>query len=348
MISREQLCARHCVQALIQILDEFELRESARSPLTLDESCVGLLLFWTILRGERTFLLKCLEQLPTDMWALTCDVDELLHQRSAVFDAGNWVSPQIWERHVWTWLERAQEEARTLDHYWLGTEHLLLAILAQPDSALAEVLQRHAITHDKLRDAVCAALAERASKETPLTAEILPDGPPTPGLFDWGRPAVGVSRRFSIGMLFSVTTVYAVLLAVMRMLDFQATTIVFWLVFFTGAGLGQPILFGGKNPRVASLVLGAVLFPLEIFVLQTYRYVSGSGDVAVDDIVSSTVLSVLVGAPTGYLAGCLAAGAFFLADQYNKFVENRGASEQADEAPADPLGDAPEHEPPPS
>jgi hypothetical protein len=348
MISREQLCARHCVQALIQILDEFELRESARSPLTLDESCVGLLLFWTILRGERTFLLKCLEQLPTDMWALTCDVDELLHQRSAAFDAGNWVSPQIWERHVWTWLERAQEEARTLDHYWLGTEHLLLAILAQPDSALAEVLQRHAITHDKLRDAVCAALAKRASQETPLTAEILPDGPPTTGLFDWGRPAVGVSRRFSVGMLFSVTTVYAVLLAVMRMLDLYAITIIFWLVFFTGAGLGQPILFGGTSPRRASLWLGAVLLPLEVLVLLLYLNAAGAVSNHPAKIIILTLLSIPLGAPTGYLAGCLAAGAFFLADQYNKLVENRGSSDQADETPADPLGDAPEHEPPPS
>lgn len=346
MLSREGLCARHCVQALIQILDEFDLRAAARSPLTLDESTVGLLLFWTILRGERTFLLTCLEQLGTDMWALTCDVDELLHQRSAAFDVRNVVSPQVREGHLWTWLERAQEEARSLGHYWLGIEHLLLAILAQADSTLAEVLQRHAITHDRLRDTVCEALAARASQETPLTAELLPCGPPTTGLLDWVGPATGVTRRFSIGMLFAVTTVYAVLLAGMRMLDFQVVTIIFWLVFFTGAGLGQPILFGGKSPRVASMVLGAVLLPLETIVLLAYLYTSDGGGIAPNDIPPLVVLCVPLGAPTGYLAGCLAAGVFFLADQYNKLIEKRRPSDETDDA--DPLGLATEEEQQPS
>jgi len=345
MISRQQLCARHCVQALIQVLDEFDLRAAARSPLALDESCVGLLLFWTILRGERTFLLKCLERLPTDMWALTCDVDELLHQRRAAFDAGNVVSPQVLEGHVWTWLERAQEEARALEHYWLGTEHLLLAILAQTDSPLAEILQRHALTHDRLRDAVCGALAERASKETPLTAELLPCGPPTAGLFYLARPAVGVSRRVSLGMLFAVTTVYAVLLAGMRMLDLQTTTIVFWLVFFTGAGLGPPLLFGGKRPRVASLWLGAVLFPVEVLVLLIFN-ASTTNDYRAEDVISLTVLSLPFGAPIGYLAGCVAAGVFFLANQYNKFLERRRLADEPDDA--DPLGLATEEEQQPS
>jgi ATP-dependent Clp protease ATP-binding subunit ClpA len=46
---------------------------------------------------------------------------------------------------------RAQVEARELRSEQIGTEHLLLALLAQGDSRTAVVLQRHGLTH---RDAV--------------------------------------------------------------------------------------------------------------------------------------------------------------------------------------------------
>ena len=42
----------------------------------------------------------------------------------------------------------AQDEARRLHHGRIGTEHLLLALLAQHGNTSAEVLTRHGLTHD--------------------------------------------------------------------------------------------------------------------------------------------------------------------------------------------------------
>ncbi len=49
---------------------------------------------------------------------------------------------------------RAQEEARTLGHPWLGTEHLLLGVLAQPLAPGVNVLTELGVTLDRSRAAV--------------------------------------------------------------------------------------------------------------------------------------------------------------------------------------------------
>lgn len=349
MLSREYLYARHCVRDLVRILQELDLRATARGPLMIDEPTVGLLMLWTILRSERTFLLRCLEGLGVDMWGLTCAVDELLDQRKAEAEAEHESSLVIpntplfhdaMEHHTLAWLERAEQEARALGHPWLGTEHLLLAIVALADPAVARLLQQHAITHDRLRDVVCKALANAPAQADPPILASLVEEPPRPRSPNfWDRPAVGVARRFSMGMLLALTTTYAILLGLMRALDFPGEWIVLWTVFFTGAGLGQPILFEGKNPRAASVWFGAVLFPLEVFLLQIYWTLTSMDAPGPGDIAAFTILAIPAGAPLGYLAGCLAAGVFFLADQYTKFVEKRRGPDDTDDAPADPLGD---------
>jgi ATP-dependent Clp protease ATP-binding subunit ClpC len=48
----------------------------------------------------------------------------------------------------------AQEEARDLDHNYIGTEHLLLGLLAIPDSLACASLTALGYTHDNVRDAV--------------------------------------------------------------------------------------------------------------------------------------------------------------------------------------------------
>jgi ATP-dependent Clp protease ATP-binding subunit ClpA len=52
----------------------------------------------------------------------------------------------------------AQTEARSLGHHWIGTEHLLLAILADPATPVAAALGRLGVTHDAVRDQVASLL----------------------------------------------------------------------------------------------------------------------------------------------------------------------------------------------
>ncbi|SEE45817.1 Clp protease N-terminal domain-containing protein [Jiangella alba] len=50
----------------------------------------------------------------------------------------------------------AQEEARDLRHGWIGTEHVLLALLATPDAPGVATLTRLGVTAERGRDAVVA------------------------------------------------------------------------------------------------------------------------------------------------------------------------------------------------
>ena len=64
----------------------------------------------------------------------------------------------------------AQHEARALHHGFIGTEHLLLGILAQAGSPTAAVLTGHGITHDTVVAAVRANLGEDALDAEALSA----------------------------------------------------------------------------------------------------------------------------------------------------------------------------------
>ena len=56
-------------------------------------------------------------------------------------------------------LAAAEHEALGLGHNWVGSEHLLLAILRLADSRLREVLERHRIVYDEVRQAVLKLLS---------------------------------------------------------------------------------------------------------------------------------------------------------------------------------------------
>jgi ATP-dependent Clp protease ATP-binding subunit ClpA len=58
-------------------------------------------------------------------------------------------------RHV---VVLAQEEARQLQHNYIGTEHLLLGLLGEPQGAAFQALKRFGITHDGAREEVKAII----------------------------------------------------------------------------------------------------------------------------------------------------------------------------------------------
>jgi ATP-dependent Clp protease ATP-binding subunit ClpA len=45
----------------------------------------------------------------------------------------------------------AQDEARSLDHGWIGTEHLLLGLLADPGTPVSTAVAGLGVTHDRVR-----------------------------------------------------------------------------------------------------------------------------------------------------------------------------------------------------
>ena len=83
---------------------------------------------------------------------------------------------------------------------------------------------------------------------------------------DIDRPAVGVPRRFGVFIMMLMVTLYAVLFSVLKVLRASNLVFVLLALLFTGIGIGQAVLFGGRYPRAASIWIGSVLVPIEVCV----------------------------------------------------------------------------------
>ncbi len=66
----------------------------------------------------------------------------------------------------------AQTQARQLDHGHIGTEHILLAILATPGTVSGRVLTRHGLTHEAATATVRRLLKEGDDLDADLLGEI--------------------------------------------------------------------------------------------------------------------------------------------------------------------------------
>ncbi len=180
--------------------------------------------------------------------------------------------------------------------------------------------------------ALLFALASRAGPhaEEPVEAEIVPEprlSPPPlprrgPAGASWDTSsAVGVPRRFGMAVVLLIMAMYALLFMTLKLLGADPLTFTVVAILFTGIGLGQMLLFGGRNPRAASVWTGAVLLPLEIAGVLLYS-AAAAGPFAWPEVVSGLICAAVAGAPfgaaAGYLAGVLAAGVFLLIEMHGK------------------------------
>jgi ATP-dependent Clp protease ATP-binding subunit ClpC len=64
-------------------------------------------------------------------------------------------------------LQQAAVEADGLLHSYIGTEHLLLALLHDPTTAAGEILAAHGLRHDEVRKEIVGLLNQRANEVSP-------------------------------------------------------------------------------------------------------------------------------------------------------------------------------------
>ena len=123
------------------------------------------------------------------------------------------------------------------------------------------------------------------------------------------RRVYSAPRRFDLATMFVVIIVYSCLLGLFVgvRLPNQATFSV--LGFLTAVAIAQPALFGGKMPRLASVIVGGVALPL-IFVLLNFLVMGAPLSYAL----MGCVCCLPLGISFGYLAGALVGGVFLIAD----------------------------------
>jgi hypothetical protein len=121
----------------------------------------------------------------------------------------------------------------------------------------------------------------------------------------------GVPRRFGIGTILVVTTAFGLLLSLLQGLGAPPGVVWFVIVFVSLVGLGQMLLFGAKQPRMASIVVGAICLPLMTFATAVFFSPRG---VRAEEAACTTIAAAIFGALFGYLAGGVVAGVFLIMD----------------------------------
>jgi hypothetical protein len=342
VITRRELDFRRCVTGLIHVVEQVPLRASVRGPLSIDEATAGLLLLWSALRWERTFAIRTLESLHVDLWSMTREVDEALKVRGCREESPPTAPRPSLDLCVRKWLDSAAEQARNLQHDFVGIEHLLLALAARDAPPFAAIFHHCDLTYDALKEAIVDGLAQAAPVLTlvEVPAETLPSpattamtsvGDPPPaaetGALNWiteiDRPAVGVPRRFGMFLMMMMVTFYALLFSVLKVLGASTLVFVFIALLFTGISVGQAVLFGGRYPRAASIWIGLVLVPIELLAFCMFQNdFIYFGNMSVGQILAAAIAIVFVGVPLGaifgYLFGTVTAGGFYLEDWYEK------------------------------
>ena len=135
---------------------------------------------------------------------------------------------------------------------------------------------------------------------------------------DTGPRPAAVPRRYGVGSLLIVTAVMAMFLSTIQWLGGGPIDMGLGSAYFAAVGIGQAVLFGGKAPRRASMMVG-ILFPLVVAftaslcgnipqMLLLYLGLWRAG--IAHRYAVFAFYSVVFGAPAGYLIGSMVAAVF--------------------------------------
>ena len=93
---------------------------------------------------------KALKSMNVDLSALQLEIEKAIPRKPSGFVLGD-VPPSKRGKRI---LEESANEARALGHEYIGTEHLLLAAVAETGSVVSLYLQNNSITIDTLREVI--------------------------------------------------------------------------------------------------------------------------------------------------------------------------------------------------
>jgi len=168
----EKWSARRITDSAQRILKQIPSRASDRGLHVVDYSSIVQLALWSLLLWERKVGRVALERSGVDPFELARGLDRLLTEKArehpVAYDQrrGRLVLDKTgepyepWDFHalVEPLLQQAEHEALELGHSYVGSEHLVLAIVRIADPLLSALLQQHGIVHEVVKEAVLGLL----------------------------------------------------------------------------------------------------------------------------------------------------------------------------------------------
>jgi ATP-dependent Clp protease ATP-binding subunit ClpA len=168
----EKWSARHITDSAQRILRQISSRASDRGLNVVDGSSIVMMALWSLLLWERKVGRVALERLSVDPFDLARGVDRLLdakarehpvaydskRQQLVLVNTGEPYGGWDFDAALEPLLQQAEHEALELGHNYIGSEHLLLAIVRLADPALLGVLQQLSVDHSRVREAVLNVL----------------------------------------------------------------------------------------------------------------------------------------------------------------------------------------------
>jgi ATP-dependent Clp protease ATP-binding subunit ClpC len=172
-------------------------------------------------------------------------------------------------------IEYAIEEARNLNHNYVGTEHLLLGLLREQDGVAAQVLMNLGLKLEDVREEVLNLLGagvegEEASAVTP-PGEVTKKGKSkTPALDSFGRDLTDLAREGKldpvIGRMNEIERVITVLCRRMKNNP----------VLLGEAGVGKTAIVEGLAQKIISHQVPELLYDRRIVILDLAMMVAGT------------------------------------------------------------------------
>ena len=114
-----------------------------------------------LLKEQSSTGCKVLKNLGVDIETMLLEVEKIIKRDPENIDAAE--PPKIpGARQV---IEHAAEEARSLQHNYIGTEHILLGLLRQGEGATAKVLAEANLKYEDVRQEIMNVLGKEVDKE---------------------------------------------------------------------------------------------------------------------------------------------------------------------------------------
>lgn len=148
-----------CTSDLIHIMADVIPRSAARG-LRLNVPLISLMTLWSLLRWEVKIAQMALQLMGINMIQLQQDLDSLIHYTSTKVTMSDSVPEDLVTSELASIVDNARKQAISLQHSWIGTEHLLLALLTQPETGAAAFLASYGITYESVESSIAKILCE--------------------------------------------------------------------------------------------------------------------------------------------------------------------------------------------